>query len=467
MSVTIKLGHTNDPINKVDPTFTGTTLTNALLKDRTSVEQPTLLLDVPSGQSAAMYTGKNMVYIQEFGRYYDITGIDFAGANRIIYSTNVNVLKSFAADIKANSLYVARNENEYDARILDNERIVQEGNNYLSASHSEALFTPGTPTYVVQTANDSPGMSVYIMNEKAFKDLIHGFWSINWSAIIDLGQASKFIVKSFMIPCELSAIVSKGVGPYDFLSVGAIGLGNSSISLTTSGASAYLVDPSAYVLRWGTQAVTIAATYQDWRDSLTDYYFYFPYCGELRVNGAAVNDGLNFPQLTAKYDLDLTSGDIGVEIELGSSYSLSYYISGNCAVSVPITSDNVVERMGDFVTGATQLVMGVGSGDVGSMFSGAKNIISAAGAHISYSGGVSSSLGWKLPQGTYYQKKYKNYITNYSHTRGRPLYQWRLGSALSGYTLCENVQLTYGAGTTPTVSEKAAIKQALESGVIF
>lgn len=87
--------------NKSDRRALNKTLENALtvenvllLDGNDSILTPKLIL---SGVNVANY---NYVYIPDFGRYYFITSIDVVDTRRHRISCDVDVLMSFAADIK-------------------------------------------------------------------------------------------------------------------------------------------------------------------------------------------------------------------------------------------------------------------------------------------------------------------------------------------------------------------------------
>lgn len=93
------------------------TLTNVKLKNDTDVINPVLEL----GNNANLL-GSNYFYIQEFGRYYNVTD-QKTNSLGLFVSGHVDVLKSWDSDIRGLNCIVKRNEKKYNAYIPD-ERIM-------------------------------------------------------------------------------------------------------------------------------------------------------------------------------------------------------------------------------------------------------------------------------------------------------------------------------------------------------
>lgn len=87
----------------------------AEIKGACSVDNPNLILD---------YDGVdfNYMYIQEFGRYYDVDNRTVTTGGRVIVSGSSDPLYSFADALKQMTVYVARTENAGDRNplIIDN-----------------------------------------------------------------------------------------------------------------------------------------------------------------------------------------------------------------------------------------------------------------------------------------------------------------------------------------------------------
>lgn len=99
--------------NEVNKTLgTGTTI-SCELKNGSSIEDPVLLMT----HDATMFN-YNYAYIADFGRYYFIAGREIAEHTEYL-TLHVDVLKSFANDIKASNGIATRSQ-FYNKNIADN-----------------------------------------------------------------------------------------------------------------------------------------------------------------------------------------------------------------------------------------------------------------------------------------------------------------------------------------------------------
>lgn len=97
------------------PTGTGTVY-SCVLKEASSIANPTIILDVGTGDDPSF----NYAYISEFDRYYYVT--DWTWINNRLWeaSLSTDVLATFKDEIGASSLYVLRSSAAYDGSIIDN-----------------------------------------------------------------------------------------------------------------------------------------------------------------------------------------------------------------------------------------------------------------------------------------------------------------------------------------------------------
>lgn len=86
------------------------------LRDASNVLNPSIEIQA----SAATLAARNYFEIPEFGRKYFITEITSTGYGRVIVSGHVDVLSTYANDIKKLNAVIARQENRYNLYIDDN-----------------------------------------------------------------------------------------------------------------------------------------------------------------------------------------------------------------------------------------------------------------------------------------------------------------------------------------------------------
>lgn len=86
------------------------------LRDASNVLDPSIEI----AGSATSIVARNYFEIPEFGRKYFITEITSTGYGRVIIRGHVDVLSTYADDIKKLSAVIARQENKYNLFLDDN-----------------------------------------------------------------------------------------------------------------------------------------------------------------------------------------------------------------------------------------------------------------------------------------------------------------------------------------------------------
>lgn len=114
MAVSVQFGTCSDTNNVINKTATLGTAKSCELKQPCSVEGPIFIV-----QSSSVSETDNYAYCSDFGRYYFITDITELTGNRKAVSCQVDALKSFAADILALEVNVARSESASFSDIAD------------------------------------------------------------------------------------------------------------------------------------------------------------------------------------------------------------------------------------------------------------------------------------------------------------------------------------------------------------
>lgn len=113
----IKLYHNTSANNKIDKSLHSETTYSGNLRDDSKVVNPEIMIE------SSNLTGFNYAYIPAFHRYYYIVEITSYRNNLWIVKLKVDVLMSFASDIKGLSCIIEATES-------------YEGNDYLSDSES-------------------------------------------------------------------------------------------------------------------------------------------------------------------------------------------------------------------------------------------------------------------------------------------------------------------------------------------
>ena len=101
----------NRVINK-SLTQIGSALT-CTFKDNTSMENPTIIISPDAYSSACNYG-----YLSDTGRYYYVADVEFS-QQRVLLHLKVDVLKSFASEIKNCDCVAYRSSNKYNSYLAD------------------------------------------------------------------------------------------------------------------------------------------------------------------------------------------------------------------------------------------------------------------------------------------------------------------------------------------------------------
>lgn len=191
--------------------------------------------------------------------------------------------------------------------------------------------------------------------------------------------------------------------------------------------------------------------------------------GRAEVGLTSVTKRLNF-----KYIVDFVDGSCRCVISVNGTER--WFFDGNCGIDIPVTSDNHTSAINNAIKSGVQTVMNVGLA-VGSAYAGnamgvASGVTGAIGslantiptynysATANSSGYINHSMGNKLV--IVIESPNIQMPNGYGHKYGFPCMRNLTLGGLSGYTKCDNVDLT---GVNGTNYELSYIKSALESGV--
>lgn len=115
MAFTVKLYYNDSEKNKLSKSLRDLRTYTGTLKDQSSVTDPIVLV----AESVSSIAKGNYMYIQEFGRYYFITNIVSVRTGLTEISGHVDVLMSFADEIKSNNAILNRSENNWNLYLND------------------------------------------------------------------------------------------------------------------------------------------------------------------------------------------------------------------------------------------------------------------------------------------------------------------------------------------------------------
>lgn len=111
--MTIKLYKTPSEVNRVIKTLNDELSLTGTLRESSSIINPTIKIEEDD------ITGYNYAYIPDFGRYYFITNITSIRNDLWEVVMRVDVLMTYADEIKANTAVIARNSNLWNLYYQD------------------------------------------------------------------------------------------------------------------------------------------------------------------------------------------------------------------------------------------------------------------------------------------------------------------------------------------------------------
>ena len=123
-----------------------------VLKDSSSIANPTILIDKNSEIINANYC-----YIPEYKRYYFIEDIESVKNNLWMISLHVDVLMSFSSDILKTSGIVARQEKDYNSKLVDTLHPVSNDVDVYNYTFGAVPFNKGNYVVAIATGFEKRG----------------------------------------------------------------------------------------------------------------------------------------------------------------------------------------------------------------------------------------------------------------------------------------------------------------------
>jgi len=146
--MTIRLFWCTDPANKVDKSTTLVQELSGTLRYPSSIIDPVITIERSSP------TGFNYVQIVEFNRFYYVENSVATNENLVTISMHVDVLKSFASQIRQCDAVIRRQENSYNLLLDDGIFKAYQNSKHkiVSFPHSMDAFS-----YILAIAGNSEG----------------------------------------------------------------------------------------------------------------------------------------------------------------------------------------------------------------------------------------------------------------------------------------------------------------------
>lgn len=147
MAIIIELYDCTSPPNYVNKVITLVDSLSGTLRKPTSVINPDIIIE------RERPTGFNYVHIPSFGRYYFVRGISSEGNNLVGISLHVDVLMTYAPEIREARAIIKRQENDFNLYLNDDKFAIYQN------MKNKTLVFPNSFTgesYILALAGNSP-----------------------------------------------------------------------------------------------------------------------------------------------------------------------------------------------------------------------------------------------------------------------------------------------------------------------
>ena len=449
---------------------TGGTTVSAYLKEATSIERPSFILQTP----IADYT-----YVQAFGHYYFVDDVINLDASRCELLCSMDVLATYKSDIMAYTAFVERAASSYDIWLNDPLLSAQQTIQDVEKASQSSSYLSGS-SFIVQTMTRDDGMSLYAMSNLTpfshiltpscydandITEWINSKIAQAFDLDVYIGSVKWFPINPGSIP--LSTKISAGnpfyVGPVN------VGLPASpdiykSSQITTGTTEVYAALPTSQ--KFG--------DFRDCNPRFVRYKMRLPGVGFVNLDPSLIGRVINTANLGIGIHMaiDFVTGGIAHTLYLRNTAAgqpenqrpFARYI-GNIGVDVPIGKSvaDIGKSVGMFAgsLAAGAQVGGVAGAAVGAFVGAIEAIHNELTPDTSMTGGSGNKVDIAECSGAvqviaerFDGKDYPTIVA------GRPLMQNVLLGNLSGYVKCGNASVPVNSHA----SERDAINNYLNSG---
>lgn len=445
------------------------------LKEGTSIIKPILLVQT---FNACTY---NYVHINDWNRYYFISDAKYVDGMYEV-ACILDPLGSYKTAIgttSCNILYATGStKNIVDARIPVKADVLL-GHNYNAVSGM--TITEGSGAVILGITGKGSFGTYLMQNSSLISELLDGidnwasFITDNWTFTKQLffgGSASECLRSAIAIPLVFGGSdVSSG-------SAEQLNLGNyPCVDGNGNAISGYKITKP--ILKYN-GSINIPWQSSDWKKTAgyTTISLYLPFIGLIAVPATEV---MTDSSLSVHYAINVTSGDISVEVYGATSSKKICVASGNCAMNTAYgsTGINTSKLTSAVVTGVGTLIAAASAMESGGLTWAAKAAIggglaATAGATIGALGGSGSGsggLGGGSNQGLdkvmhcfVTQKQLSDTQANFDPIIGKPYMGVSTPGSFSGYVQTDGFQFE---DVQALSAEKDIINQLMDSGIYY
>lgn len=458
MAVIVKLTNTNKKRNSTKVITAFTLTTEAVLKQPTSVTDPTLLIE--ADETIVNY---NYLYIQQFNRYYYIDDIVSVNHNLWEIRASVDALASFRDQIGENGAMILRSSYTYNTYLPDTLTPPSENVNAYSVRIADPPISGlnySTGYYVISTVSNTPsgaqeGVCTYILSPTEYKQvfaaLFNSYSGEDWGSITGnalkkaLFDPTSYILSAYWFPVNFhrsSARTNFKAGLWDS------GISCATLTGALTAIGSYVIDiPKHY--DHDTGEYLNAAPY-------TEYYLDLGIMPVIRLDSSKM---VRANSIILSGDIDPLTGIANIRCNTdGDAMLMKTSINYGVPVNLSVSKNNIVSTIGNLAQSAIGFA-------TANPIAGATNLLQAGiGAAQSgvgvISGGVSGA-SLAMHTRTWYLHVYRRRKPAVNNdTQGRPLCEYRLISSVPGYIVTDRVSLSIAGAMSTEVRDIEALMNA-------
>lgn len=471
MNIRVWSNFTKRQNSTLQPGTTGSTQISCVLKEETSIRNPSFILADPM---------PSITYVQAFGNYYFVTDIINMDAHRAEVACSLDVLATYRSSILGYTAFVERSASNYDIYMRDPALSSQQkyASDTVTNTSLTDIFTQ-SGMYTIPVMTKRGGHSIYCTNSLEF---LKGILNSGCYNATDIAEwISSKIAASFDLDVYIGAIKWM---PMNLAQIGIV-IPNNQITIGPVMIKEEFVPSGTLVKSVSATAATgvrvainlPAAYYGDFRDADPEFVQYsitLPGIGTAPLDPAFVGSCiLNGTALYDQMAIDIATGLITHIIETGTSSVKFCNFKGSIAVDIPIgkARANTIETIAAFVGGTSSAASNLagGGGNPGSVISGVGqsimtglNVIKTGYCpQVSMIGGSGNHYDLYLNcQNIRINRKVFGSKQFPLSVAGRPLCQNVQLSTLSGFCQCGNASVPVNARD----ADRAEINAYLNSG---
>lgn len=441
---------------------TGGTSVTCVLKESTSIEKPTFVLNS---------NDFTINYVQAFGHYYFVDDIKSVRNNIIEVSCSMDVGATFKSEIGSYTAFIERSATYSNTMLPDPEVAMMNDETVISvASSALSIFVPGG-FYVISVLNNVGSGTGFtttyitdIVNMRALAAYVNTDWGAAASDLLDWFQSTFLktadsIIDCIWVPVAFSALPAGNVS-YETMKIGVD---------VIPGVSGYRTTGPCIVSQ--NLSIAIPHIYTDFRKGA-------PYTtGKLYIPGYGIVDfnPLDFAGDTINlyFDCDVSTGDTVCYLKDNAANLVATY-TYNVGVSCPVgkVGSNVTQTIGGIISTAGSVVSALSSGGASAIASGvsatasgintmANAVAPTASVHGGKGGRAIAENGLDIV--VTLTCKATTDPDDLQATHGKPIMIDGLISSFSGYIKCSGADVPI-AGLEP---DKAAVNDLLNGGFYY